>query len=331
MGFVLTSGLKTLSSEPVLSEHFQVPAFGKLSLSLPCHVRLVSHDPNLPIADSSMIISLQSDSATSLRPGFQIAQYNSVISLTSDNVNKDDLCSITLPIKYDLDVSVCGEGSVSVEKFENSSVKIDTEHGECELRSVKTSALEVYSNGGDISIPTAIQGNITIVTSQQGHIGCHKVQGSDVSLRNEEGGVDIKAVYCQRCRLASHGAVHVNSLHAQALINTKAQVHIDSLDGAVHCKCGGAVNVNISRLSHSSSLHTTHGDVTLSLTGDNDINITASATGDITADSVPSCDISEDKHTARLHHSQEAPTLHLQGRGIHLKKLDWIQTLNLKT
>ena len=61
-----------------------------------------------------------------------------------------------------------GDSSVSIGGMQCSNIKVDTESGNTVVKNSVTGELEVYSQSGDINLPTPLLANAKLITAGKG-------------------------------------------------------------------------------------------------------------------------------------------------------------------
>ncbi|XP_033120034.1 protein FAM185A-like [Anneissia japonica] len=143
---------------------------------------------------------------------------------------------VEIPMSFDLHLKTTGLGHVCVEKFENQNCDLETERGDCVMKSLKTGQVTASTQGGSIVSVKSLLGNVSLTTRGEGEIKTGKIQGHVVKLTSEDGTITCSDIYANATTMQSEsGDIITGNLHGECNLKSKeGNIKIGSLDGSLH-------------------------------------------------------------------------------------------------
>ncbi|XP_061679238.1 protein FAM185A [Syngnathoides biaculeatus] len=238
------------SRRPPLREwSLEVSPFSTVRARLPCSVSVRSLDPHaFPEANRAFVAVHGGREATDAEDvSVRYDDRAEELLITAERAEGDLSVDLSVPVKSNLFISTRGRGNVQVKNMESDVCKVRTEEGNCSLRSVKGHRVEVRS-GGDVTGEGTIHGNVDISAFGKGAVRVKKLQGTEMKVSTEHGGLTVKAVYAESSRVSScTGKLELGLVHGDATVeNISGHTLIDGSNGLLKVSSqSGAIDVYV--------------------------------------------------------------------------------------
>ncbi|XP_062839615.1 protein FAM185A [Anolis carolinensis] len=216
--------------------------FGSLKAHLPCHVTLCPLDPHKHPNGDRIFVTAKAASTKTCHPRSGLdslkVKYDEglkEVSIISSDVDGAASVDVRMPVKFDLDIKISGNGCVKVEKIECDNCRIETERGTSILQSIKSQKLDIQAKGGKVICLGTIQGNTDIHVTQESTVSIEKLQGSSVNISTTNGLIKTKYLYAESSFLSSAaGDILLGNIHGDTTLQTKTgNITVDSADGSL--------------------------------------------------------------------------------------------------
>ena len=271
-------------NELVKEHSLKVPSFGG------CIVTNTNIDVGIKSADTAEFQNLDqafvrlfsSPDLENNAPSLSIKQEDLTLSVSchSQNSAKEshDKLDAEVPIVYS--VKVCAESYANVEVFdfiESNYVDIKAEHGAVKTHKIKTEKVIINSTSGDIVCQGALQGDVTI-KSKSGNITSKKrFVGPNADLETDTGDITIASSYSDRNKFCTNrGFLNLKNVHneSQVIVNQEGNVNMQGVDGSSNIFIEkGDLNIQISRITDTSSIRVNDGNINLKMSDSCHINL----------------------------------------------------------
>jgi len=245
------------------------------------------------------------------------------------------ICHLQVPINFDLDIKTVDNGNVSIEKMESKTINLETDKGNCFLKSIKCGSATATSKSGDIVSKSTLLGNLSLHTGQSGSIQAAKLQGSTINCQTEMGRVDVKSIYCGTTSVITNGGdVNLGNTHGHLSMKAlKSNLKVESLEGDLDISLqSGNIAVHFSA-NKEANIEMSDGDISLSFTegAATDLNLRCN---NVVVDN--NINLQHLKTTQPNHvkgfigkSGESQVNVNLLSGSINIKQLDWIQTTKL--
>lgn len=193
--------------------------------------------------------------------------------------SSDIYCEVTVPIKYDLDVTLMDEGRLKISSMESDEVNVSTENGEVNTRGLKSHNIHIKTKQGHITADGSMQGNI-FINAKKTHLKAKRLQGLALDIEAEELTTEVESSYMNQGQIkADRGTIKINNLHGCTdLLVKEGQVVINGFHGQIAGFVGsGKMEVQVTDVTGNSTLHLKKGDMKLSVLDNprHDLEVTA--------------------------------------------------------
>ena len=176
----------------------------------------------------------------------------------------EDQISAKIPIKSPLFVDCKDNAGVEIHGHE-ADIKIKTETGSSDLKSVKCESTSIISKKGDVQL-NKIVSNCSIMTG--GNITAQKIQGEALTISSSTGSVNIGSLYSPAGSIyGKHGNIKIDNVHGNCKIVTgNGSVTIGSSQDNLDVKCrGGNITVTLTDIKDVVLIESFGGPVKLYL------------------------------------------------------------------
>ncbi|XP_035826157.1 protein FAM185A [Aplysia californica] len=245
------------------------------------------------------------------------------------------VCHLQVPLQFSLSVTMLGDSDVTIERMESDAIVVNTDRGDCNLKSIKCGSASAFCRSGNITSKSNLLGNVLFHTGRSGSIRTDKLQGSSISCETEMGSMNVKSLYTGTATFRSDaGNVHLGHCHGQICMQAEnSHFKIESLDGDLDVSLqSGSVDVHFSH-HEKADIEITSGDVSLSFQegASTDLNLDCAwVTVDENID-LHLAKTSLPRHTEGFigERGKSQTNVRTLSGSVHLKQLDWIQTTKL--
>ncbi|XP_071082451.1 protein FAM185A-like [Haliotis cracherodii] len=242
----LTTGELSVAGRLIEKWIYEVDPFGKLDINVPFDVEISTLNPQeYPEMNKALITILtkedgQNDKARSFADIYNLKidlcgdkKNLTVTTAMADGIVLPVICSIKLPLKFDVRVRNTQPCDVSIKKTECADIDVVLTRGDCLLKSVKSGRVAVECSNGNITSDSLLQGNITLRAAGKGYIKGKRFQGSTVECITDAGDLHIGAIYADKSHFFScHGDVHLGSCHGNTDVKIDTgNLTVDTLNG----------------------------------------------------------------------------------------------------
>ncbi|PVD25195.1 hypothetical protein C0Q70_15693 [Pomacea canaliculata] len=175
------------------------------------------------------------------------------------------VCEMFLPMRFG--ITMVSDHDISISDMESDNITIHLLNGDCHLKHIKSGAVSVSCDKGNITTEGHLLGNIWLHCGRQGKIVGERFQGTTVLCKTEDGDVNIKMLYTEKSDFSSgSGDIILGGSHGNISAESKrGNLTVGSLDGSLHVNLeNGSADVFVAK-SENVFIDTKQGDVTLRL------------------------------------------------------------------
>ncbi|CAD5115171.1 DgyrCDS4168 [Dimorphilus gyrociliatus] len=160
---------------------------------------------------------------------------------------------IRMPIKFEIEASICGNKKIEIADIENYLVQVTTEDGDCLLKNIKTADLSLSSIRGNIHCFGSLLAASKIQT-KSGDVTIGKCLGPQLNIKGETGKISISSLYSEKSSINSQsGDIQIKHCHKDCSITSKGgSIQIGCLSGNLKCKSeGGNLDLYVENTTES--------------------------------------------------------------------------------
>ncbi|XP_061628468.1 protein FAM185A [Phyllopteryx taeniolatus] len=220
--------------QPLREWSLEVSPFSTVRARLCCSISVRPLDPHaFPEADRAFVAVHGGQEVKDVEDfSVHYDDQGKELHITAERADSNLSVHLSVPVKSNLFISTRGQGNVQVKNMECDVCKVHTEKGNCSLRSVKGHQVEVRS-GGDVTGEGTIHGNVDISAFGKGAVRVKKLQGTEMKVSTEHGGLAVKAIYAESsCVSSCTGKVELGLVHGDATVkNISGHTLIDGSNG----------------------------------------------------------------------------------------------------
>lgn len=246
---------------------------------------------------------------------------------------------------HSVNVSVEKDAQVNVSDFlESEYCQISSEHGNVQATRIKTEAMTITTETGDINCSGHIQGTVKLHSADGNVIADQRFMGPSLDISTESGDIRVASSYADQSKFVTNtGHISLKNIHNESYIASyeSGNVKVRGLDGSTNIFVKkGDVELHISKINQESRILVEDGDITVKMIDTHPVKITIDANQIIPDVKFQSLGKLEQRLDApnTMHYSASiqpnvfspALTIIAENGDVVLESQDWAASLGLK-
>jgi len=257
-----------------------------------------------------------------------------------------DALVVEVPVVHGVYVEAEKEATVEVSDFiESEYCTISSDMGAVSANRIKTDAMTVGTNGGDIVCTGHMQGTIKLNSVSGNVISEQRFIGPSLDISTDTGDIRIASSYSEQSKFVTNrGKINLRNIHNESYIACyeNGDVKIKGIDGSTNIFVKkGDLEIHVSQIKHESRILVEEGDVILKMIDTHPVKLSIDA-NQIILDTKFSkhgkLEQRQDESSKGMHYSASihpnvfspALTVIAENGNVILESQDWAASLGLK-
>jgi len=355
-----TSSRLNISKEwgtPLHRTNFSVPSFGgSVAVKSPIDVWVKPmgnfENPNL---DSSSVklyskdghSAIVTDSDLEGRTEITTSQQGACLNVEGKAGTSpgNDALVVEAPVVHNVSVASFDDANVEVSDFiECDYCQVTADTGSVQVQRIKTAALNITTNSGEIFCSGHIQGAVKISSVTGAVVADQRFIGPSLDISTDSGDIRVASSYSDQSKFVTNrGNINLRNIHNESYIASYecGDVKVKGIDGSTNVFVKkGDLEIHISKINHESRILVEEGDITVKMIDTHPLKLTVDANHIIPDTKFAKLGKLENRkglpttmhYSASIHPNVFSPALTIiaENGNVILESQDWAASLGLK-
>ncbi|KAF2366727.1 putative adhesin [Trinorchestia longiramus] len=211
---------------------------------------------------------LASDATADVR--VQLQEEGSVVHVEAtqrSDSNCSPVCEVKLPVKYDIEASLQGHGSIEISELQNESTSVTTEEGSLSVQKLQCLKLSYATKSGPLFIGRKLLGNLNASAENLLDISGDMIQAEAVDVRSPAVECRLRGLHAKSLRVkADDATLHLTDVtcDASSVEAQSADIVIGNCSGSLEWRLRSTkLEVAVPQLLKNSSIIVGAGSVSI--------------------------------------------------------------------